>query len=224
MARNIIVTNETTILCDSEVSAAVAACDKQIQRDFTPAWELTGSLTFQRHAPPGVETIHVIDDATQADALGYHDLLAGSIPVGFVFVKTAKKYGEHWSATLSHEALEQLADPFCVGLGWVSNWQKKGPAALAWEVADAVENDEYMIDGVPVSNFVLPEWFSEMTRPGQQVDYLHLLHAPLTLSKGGYTSFTRDLRRWQEVFGREAPRHQRKPHAYGRRLSRASRK
>jgi len=64
---------------------------------------------------------------------------------------------EGWSRDLSHEVLEMLVDPttnrdvYYNGVGRVV------------EVADPVEWDGYRLDGVFVSDFVLPSWFAGAT-------------------------------------------------------------
>lgn len=220
--RTILVTNETT-LPDSQVQTAVAAVHLQVGRDFTPTWGIQSRVVFwpgPGQPPPGSEIIHVLDDATAAGVLGYHDDAAGAVPEGFVFARTAEQYGDRWEATLSHEVLEQLADPYCDQLVltvWRGAW-----AALAKETADPVENDEYEINGVPVSNFILPSWFGPAA--ATRVDFLGTLHGPLTLRPSGYQSWTRSLRTWQQTFGEAIPRHQKATSPYGRRWRRMQRR
>jgi hypothetical protein len=48
---------------------------------------------------------------TSRGALGYHDRNFSGIPFGFVFTELSREIGENWSVTLSHEALELIADP-----------------------------------------------------------------------------------------------------------------
>lgn len=142
-----------------------------------------------------------------ADALGYHEDDANGVPVGYVFAATTMQAGDHWEATFSHEALEQLADPGCNG-GRMCLFNRK-PAFVDFEVCDAVENDEYLINGINVSNFVLPSWWQSAGLPGQKFDLLGNLLAPLSLSPGGYFGYTTNGKTWNDVFGRTTPDHQR---------------
>jgi hypothetical protein len=118
--------------------------------------------------------------------------------------------------TLSHEVLEQLADPLvqqCVVVTFPPPKPHKPPhgphhmgddrgraqkAAVAYETADPVEGDEYTIDGVPVSNFVTKAWFQDATNPVGPFDYLKKLAAPLSLTAGGYVAFSRNLESWEQ--------------------------
>ena len=197
------IVNQSTAVGAGEFAAAVAALQRQVAEHFAPLWSGLSCVLVPSSAAPGspqmpsVETIFVLDDADQADTLGYHELTQADVPVGFAFARTAQTDGSPWQATLSHELLEQLADPSVQTAVLVNSFQGR-PAALAYETADPVEADSYEIDGVPVSNFVTPAWFQDAAPPGTQLDYLGRLKAPLTLTAGGYVAFTADLQTWQQ--------------------------
>ena len=202
-ARVIQVVNQSTVVGASDFGAAVAALQRQVSEHFAPLWSGLSCAMVAGSAPPGapqtptVETIFVLDDSDQADALGYHELTQADVPVGFAFARTSQTDGSSWSVTLSHELLEQLADPYVETAVVVSAFQGR-PAALAYETADPVEADSYSIDGVSVSNFVLPAWFQDAAPTGVKLDYLGRLTAPLTLTPGGYVAYTTDLTNWQQ--------------------------
>jgi hypothetical protein len=223
--RQIIVTNRSTVLRDADVAAfTLGALQKQVSRDFAPLWKLDCKLGFNSAPPASAEQIVVADDSDQAGALGYHDEARGGQPIGFVFAKTTLDAGERWTATLSHELLEMLADPWC-DLASQGAWKGR-PALLAYETADPVENDEYAIDGQAVSNFVTPFWFLPKAQipAGTKTDFLGKLGGrPMTLSKGGYLSFAYAVGRWQQAFADKTPEHQRNVHAYSRRGRRVRR-
>jgi hypothetical protein len=207
MSRIIYVSNETSVLTDAQLQEAVAAVQTQITRDFAPIYGLAATLVFTHGKPPaGVEAIHVPDVSPDADVLGDHTEDADT-PQGYVYVKTCVEDQEDWRITLSHEALEQIADPLvCLG-AIVDAWQGGKAAMVAYETADPVEDQSYLINGVPVSNFVTPYWFSQDALPdGAKYDFLGKLDAPLIVSAGGYASFTRNLTSWQEVFGERHPK------------------
>ena len=215
--RQIAIVNQSSKVSAADVAAAVAALQVQISRDFAPIWNIEVLFTAGMPDAAG-EKILLLDNTDQADALGYHTQ-AGDVPTGYVFVATSMAVGDAWQATLSHEAIEQAVDPL-VNLGALSSWAGKA-AALAYEAADPVENDEYAINGVPMSNFVTPAWFLPAPAPaGTRFDFLALLKAPLTLRPGGYQAFSTTLRTWQEQFGDQAPIHQRAIARYSRRQRR----
>ena len=203
MMRQIQIVNQSTVVSDAAFVAAVAACQRQVREQFEPAWGgLTATLTGTKADPkaphtPSVETIFVLDDADQAGVLGYHETV-NDVPTGYVFARTSEDDNSPWQVTLSHELLEQLADAYTTTCAVVMFRGK--PAAVEYEVCDPVENDTYEIDGVPVSNFVLPAWFQS---PDKSVkgpfDYLGKLSQPLSLTSGGYVGYTTNLRRWQQL-------------------------
>lgn len=214
--RTIKISNQSSLVSPPELQACVLALQQQVTRDFAPRWNTDCQLVIAGKPNVGDEVIFLMDDADQAGALGYHTLQHNA-PVGFVFVKTTLQAGDAWQATLSHELLEQLVDPW-VNAAAVARWSGRA-AALAMEVADPVENDEYVINGVRVSNFVLPTWFLTGLPPGP-VDFLGKLSFSLTLRPGGYQSYSFDLRSWRQSFGSQAPHHQRWPGVFSRRCRR----
>ena len=78
----------------------------------------------------------------------------------------------------------------------------------AYEVCDAVEADEfgYMIDGVLVSDFVLPHWFDEHAVKTRVSSFRSHVHGPFKLASGGYISFL-DLRtgQWKQITAQLVP-------------------
>lgn len=193
--RTMLVTNESSVWSDSQVQQVVAALQTQLDRDVAPRWfGATAQLVFGK---PDVtkEMLHFIDTSDQASALGYHLDNQFGIPEGFVFIKTTLDDGSSPSSCASHEAIEQLIDALA-NITTPVRWAGHN-AAIAYEVGDPVEADTYNIDGVPVSNFVLPNWFV----PGSRgpYDFMGKLSAPLTMSSGGYVAWS-DLRRWHQTF------------------------
>jgi len=98
---------------------------------------------------------------------------------------------------------------------------------VAAETCDAVENDTYLINGIYVSNFVLPWWFATnpitnpVTGKPSATDFLGLLKGQtLTLRAGGYLQYDVPGQGWQEVFDRFVPAAKRSPGDYSRRARR----
>lgn len=240
--RTITIVNQSTVVNAAEFAAAVAACQRQVNEHFGPAWGgLSAQLVAQTAASPQAphnvagECIYVLDDSDQQGALGYHELTASDVPIGYCFAKTSQDAGDSWQTTLSHELLEQMADPFidtCVEVELPHASGQRGIVGLfghrhgqiglvSYEVCDPVENDTYPIDGVPMSNFVLPAWFQSAGTPGVvgPFDYLKKLTAPLTLTPGGYISYATRLGAWQQLSARQNVR----PEKYQRRGKRLRR-
>jgi hypothetical protein len=186
------VVNQSTVVSDSELPAVVAALQKQVEEHFWPAWNLDAELDLVAKGRPvraGAWQLVILDDSDQADALGYHETTADGLPLGKVFARTTLQDGGQWSVTASHELLEMLADPEINLSVFVQDGATSG-RLYAYEVCDPVENDIYLIDGIAVSDFVLPSWFEPATAgvtPPAPFDFLKQLRAPLpALSPGGY--------------------------------------
>jgi hypothetical protein len=103
-----------------------------------------------------------------------------------VFLGLCEKLQEDWTVTLSHETLELVGDP-------MSNLWVQGTHPLdrrrrvfhLFEMCDAVQNETYTIDGVAVSNFVLPSYFSKGEQEGRRNDFLGTVVAGKTLQSFG---------------------------------------
>ena len=152
--------NLATAPLGTDLSKLVAALNKQMQRDFVPIWGYPATLYSAQNAKPGEWQVVFLDDADAANALGYHDLTKDGQPVSKVFVKTTVAAGQKVSVTASHELLEMMIDP------GAQLWaQNSNGRFYAYEMCDAVEDEEYEIDGVPVSDFLYPSFF-EFLAPG----------------------------------------------------------
>ena len=196
----IAVTNASTCLSDAQVEATLPALQKQVTNDFRAYWELDCTVTYlpkEQSLIAGWWQIVVTDNPDQAGALGYHEMTSQGTPLGKIFAKLDLDNGSSWTATLSHELLEMLADP------WV-NWCAVGSdmKIYALEVCDAVEADElgYQIDGVVVSDFVTPAWF-EPTE-ADRLDFKQHLSKELELAPGGYISVLDPQNGWTQVTAR----------------------
>jgi hypothetical protein len=221
--RTVAIVNQSSLLGADDVTGCVAALQTQVSRDLASTWGMDARLRVAGEPGDDEEALYLLDDSQQADVLGYHTRRNGQRPCGFVFVRPSLDAGDAWQATASHELLEMLVDPL-VNLAAEGVYQGQ-PALFALEVCDAVENDEYEIDGVPVANFVLPTWFVPGPLPDEVlVDFLGRLVEPFTLSPGGYASFCLEPGRWQQWFARRCPRYQRQPAAYSRRRRRVQRR
>ncbi len=193
---------------DVEVQRVIRAVNRQIKDDFEPYWHIGGRLRLEgmEGTEPnpqnpismrGDAIIYLWDNADVAYALGYHEANNRGIPFGFVFTELARELGEHWSVTFSHEVLEMLGDRNANHLlrGPHPDPNEKGRIVYHWhEMCDAVQSETYEIDGVAVSNFVLPLYFSEENETGSRNDFLNSHNEGKFLSSfgvkpGGYVGF-----------------------------------
>ncbi len=217
--RQIVLVNESSLVGPDDVARCATALQTQVSRDFAPVWGIDAQVRVADKPDEGEEALYLLDDAAQADVLGYHGRGAEQRPCGFVFVRPCLAAGGAWQATASHEVLEMLADPL-VNLAAEGSFQGT-PALFAFEICDPVEGDFYDIGDVAVCNFVLPTWFVPGPHPEEVlVDFLGRLAEPFTLSPGGYASYCTEIGRWQQWFARRCAKPQRHPGAYSRRRRR----
>lgn len=198
------IVNESSVLSDADVATAVAALQKQVSIDFKPHWGQSAKLVIADSVKSINWGLVLLDDSDQAGALGYHDLTAGGYPLGKVFAKTDLDYGYNWTITTSHELLEMLADP------WIDRTVQVGSSTFyALEVADACEADMYGydIDGVAVSDFVFPHWFSGAVHG--HCDFKGHISNPHQLLSGGYIGVWTPSTGWTQKFADGAPQSRR---------------
>ena len=192
-------------LKDDEIQFALRAVNRQIEEDFEPYWSLGATLrlegrsTARKNSPPvdmrGDAIIYLRAAAKTDDALGYHDSHYRGIPCGFVFTDLSDDLEEQWTTTLSHEALELIADPEVNLLVMGPHPSRPRRSVFHWyEMCDAVQAESYKIDGVDVSNFVLPLYFTGGEERGGRNDFLGKRHGGKTLrsfgtNPGGYIGF-----------------------------------
>jgi hypothetical protein len=161
------------LLSDKEILPVLRAINRQVKEDFEPYWSLGATLRLEGHtgSKPDSESaadmrgdavIYIWDKHDIDDAVGYHEKNNAGIPYGFVFLDIAAEVGDPWSCTLSHEALELIADPEVNLLvaGPHPSPNLKRHVFHWYEMCDAVQADNYVIDGVTVSDFVLPLYFT----------------------------------------------------------------
>ena len=139
-----------------------SAVEKQLYQHYAPFWQADGMsvrvvsaddpIMGQQDACPVI----VYDEPDQPNALGYHSLQARAQCFGKIFWSPIKDSGgtlidgaNSLSVTISHEALEAIGDPY------VNSWvDMDAETQESVELCDRVEADCYLIDGVPVSDFL----------------------------------------------------------------------
>lgn len=211
------IVNRSASISDEQLQSVVRAINRQIAEDFEPYWSFGAKLRLEGKMgkDPRKETlpelrgdavIYLWDETDVEDALGYHDKNAFGIPYGFVFTELSEKLGEKWSVTLSHEALELLGDAQGNLLVQGPHPEKPSLEVFHWfEMCDAVQSQTYKIDGIEVSNFVLPLYFTRDEQEGGRNDFLGCLVKGKGLESfgvaaGGYIGFfnprTREHEQW----------------------------
>lgn len=220
MGIQIDVVNSSTVVSAAQLQAVVAAAQVQVNKHFGPAWGIDATLNIiskGKNANSRHWLIAVLDDADQANALGYHDVTAAGLPLAKVFARTTLQDGGHWSVTFTHELLEMLADPEINLTVFVQDSDITG-RLYAYEVCDPCEDDTlgYVINHILVTDFVLPSYFELQTGAPAPYDIRRKIQSQFQILTGGYQSVF-DIGSgsgWQQInargvkakAGREKPR------------------
>jgi hypothetical protein len=185
------------------------AVNYQLEHHVAPAWDMVAELevvdrpakrrdTRRIDRLRGDAVIYVDADSGDSEYDGYHEANGRGIPYGVVFADISHDLGEDISVTLSHEALELLADPQSNLLvpGPHPNRKERRQVLFWYELCDAVQTETYEIKKVPavkgvkLSNFVLPLYFTLGEQEGGRNDFLGNGLKSFGVNPGGYVGYT----------------------------------
>jgi hypothetical protein len=194
-------------ISDEEVQTVIRAVNRQIAADLYPYWSLSATLRLDSAGDGAADgIIYLRDRAKVEEALGHHERAHPTVPCGFVFTAASERLGESWTVTLSHEVLGLIGDPELRLLVAGPHPSDRGRLVFYWhEIADAVQFDVYLVDGVEVSNFVLPSYFRR--DDGGRRDFLGCVRrggalAPFGARPGGCVGFFDPERGTSNTFSR----------------------
>lgn len=139
------------------LAAVAAACTVQLNRDVSPYWGGQYSVragSGPTDLQPSEIAFGLLDALPDAPgAVAYHDVMGNAAPYALLALTQCKTLDDV-STGVSHEICETAGDPD------VNEWCEAGDGfEYARELCDAVESGYYLIDGVRVSDFVLPAFF-----------------------------------------------------------------
>jgi hypothetical protein len=207
MPVHIALIDQTGEIPTAELFAAAGALSEQIQADFVPVWKVAASVGVHDVVATGTWQIVIQAQLDDPGALGYHTD-DNNQPISYVELTNS------WTTTVSHESLEMLADPWGnrihsarlpAGLEeQFAEFKLANDTSLVkylLEVCDPCEERSYDVGGVPLSDFILPAWYSAMPVNGL-LAYSHAEDclAPRTVPSGGYVSFSNHDGEWFQVF------------------------
>ncbi len=197
-------TNGRKQVQDDVLQKVIRAINRQIAEDFAPVWGMSATLRLEGRSTKranekspsdlrGDAILYLLTSIKDADGtLGFHDLNAKGIPFGFVYTEISEKLNEPWTRTFSHEAMELIADPEA-NLLVMGPHPKQRRMVFHWfEMCDAVQTQHYEIDGVELSNFVLPLYFTgtrKIDEKGARNNFLGTPLASFGITAGGYIGF-----------------------------------
>jgi len=168
---------------------------------FVPIWRTPAKLVKATKPRPGAWTMVFLDDADRPETFGRHDHTKNGLPLSRIFVKSTLEAGQSISLVASHELAEMMVDP-------ALNLWCFGPkdAFYVYEVCDPVEEEDFPIDGIAMSDFVYPSYFEGFRKPrSTQFDYLRKVDRPFAVLPGGYLQ-ARKGKTVKHIFGSEEKR------------------
>jgi hypothetical protein len=174
----------------------IAAMQVYVDECLTPVWGCRAKLVMTQGPVKSAWGMVFLDTADAPGALAYHDE-ESHMPLAKIFVKTTLDDGQDVAVSATHELAEMLVDAPC------NRWANAGDFETMWayEVCDPVENDSFLINGLAMSNFVVPAFFESDPLHGQtKFDHMGTLTQPFSLAPGGYAVITR-ASEFQYVFG-----------------------
>lgn len=183
--------NRSASVDASSLASAAGALSRQVNEHLALpppfGWGLGLSAlrvaTVEAPPEPDEWVLLLTDNVDEPGAYGYHDETPSGMPILRVFPLISREDRVPWTITASHELLEALCDPNLDAVLYGGDGRLR-----ALEVCDPVETDTYAIDGVAVSNFVLPAYFGTVDR-ADKFDFMGTLTRAYDLRPGGYQGF-----------------------------------
>lgn len=178
------ITSQVTPEWLAKVAAAVTT---QMSAHVGANWLVQGasvSVSDGTGLAPGTIAFALVDDLPDAPgAIAYHATDGTGLPVAFLALDTCSSLDDV-STGISHECCETLGDAEC------NLWAGTEGIFYARELCDAVESTSYDLDGIRLSDFVYPSFFTE----GAQGPYSYCQDhfsalgppAPFATARGGY--------------------------------------
>ncbi|MDQ6881617.1 MAG: hypothetical protein M3150_05945 [Pseudomonadota bacterium] len=188
LLRQVAMVSESKKVPFSKLGRVSAALQKQAIRDLGPVWDINSTVdAFAKleDVPIGYWPIIIRDDIKTPGAAGVHEDNSGQ-PFALVHAD------DGWSLTASHELVEMLVDPFGSRLTpGQSPKPGQGRAEFLVEPCDPSEAVEfaYSVNGVSVSDFYTPLYFSTVASPGERYSHTRAIKTPRQVLRGGYLSW-----------------------------------
>jgi hypothetical protein len=178
--------SETKRLKGTQAARVARALQTQLSRDLQPIWGVAARIETcaKAEAVPVGHWPLIVRDRIEAGALSFHAESKGR-PYAMV------AYTDQWSKSASHDLMEMIIDPF-------ARRTTKGPSVVRGEkydvdylvqICDPCAQGEYRIDGVLVSDFSLPAFWSHSGKNVGPYSFMNLLHGPFQIARGGYLSW-----------------------------------
>ncbi len=185
---HIALTSESKHVGFADLVPVAAALQHQINRDVAPHWKakaLVSAFPNTQPLPPGVWPITIQDNINEPGAAGFHSD-ENNQPYALI------QYDSDWTVTASHELIEMVGDPWgnTLRTGNLNQFvQPSTTVQFLQELCDPPEIHDYQINGVLVSDFILPAFYDPDGQPWRKYSFLNALQGPRTVDFGGYLSY-----------------------------------
>lgn len=192
--------DETGTVPTASMQQYAAALQRQVTEDLAPFWDVQAGISVLAagdSVPADTWPLTIVSSLTRG----------GPEEEGVHLNDQGQPYAQvvnnnDLTTTLSHELLEMLVDPLGTRMRLAANLDRfadNPQVSYLVEVCDPCEVFSYPIDGVPVSDFILPSFFD--SNAAGKVDFLGQLRGPLPepLPDGCYISWLdQDDQTWYE--------------------------
>jgi hypothetical protein len=186
----------------TELLHVAATLQIQLSRDFEPVWKIPATVaafTALKHVPPACLPIIILPRNTLGSTgdHGFHTTEKGT-PIALVDANPG------WSRAASHELLEMVCDPQgkrkVIGESLADlrpqdvasgndQFVPQGQVAYLLEICDPCQDQPYILNGIEVSDFVLPRYYAGGTTECGCYSFAGNVKGPLDLCDGGYVTW-----------------------------------
>lgn len=178
-------------LPSSKLDALAKALTYQSEKHLFPFWGKSAQVVaYNSLVDDGAIPIYIKKEIDTEGQNGYHWQDENGKP--YIIVKFNPDF-DQLCLTTSHEFLETIINPN------IDKYKKSENLVIInrkgeefFEICDVTQSKSYSyrIDGVMVSNFVTPDYYTDNTaKAGKQYDFLKLVQGPGEILDGGYKSF-----------------------------------
>lgn len=197
---------EKTPVATDELLHVAAALQTQLTRDLNPLWGVVGIVSpFQSilDVPPGYLPLAIVPEGTLGEREQAFHFAPGGQPLALLNYKSDAE----WSLSASHELIEMICDPWGNRTVRGSSLKRdQNQVEYLVEVCDPCQHSVYLINGVVVSDFVTPAYYSPVTSDSARFSFTGAVKGPRHLVPGGYISW-RAGGREQEIWQARADDH-----------------
>ncbi len=182
----------------------ISALQAYIDGHLAPVWGTSANLVQANQPRKDAWTLMFLDSAKHVDVvlkgvdrskvIGQHKLEHHGLPLAMVFVEptlhsqSGLRDRDKISVAASHELAEMLVDP------GNNLWCEVSEGTFyAYEVCDPVEEKNFRVHGLWMSNFVYPAYFDLSRKPKSTwFDHMGVVDRPFQILEDGYMPIKRD--------------------------------